>query len=98
VELKPKPALPDDEAPLEETASRSPAPAASDVADLTVHLLKARMRVAVESLEAAERLLRGRSPSHEAHAEAQRLIESARREMESLKSLLRGDGSSGGVL
>jgi hypothetical protein len=93
VEPKRKPA---DETPLEEPARDAPVPA--DVADLTFHLLKTRMRVAVESLEAAEKLLRGRSPSHVTHDEAQRLIESARREMESLKALLHGDGGPGGVL
>jgi hypothetical protein len=70
---------------------------ASDVADLRFHLLKTRLRVAVESLEGAERLLRTRGAHLGAGQEdARALIENARRELESLKSLVRGDG--GGVV
>ena len=66
----------------------------SEVADLRFHLARTRLRGALESLETAERLMRARGPHvGEERDHARVLIENARRELESLKSLLRGDGS-----
>ena len=78
----------------EDERPERPAAPASEVADLRLHLARTRLRVALESLESAERLLRAHGGHSEADQENARvLVDSARRELESLKSLVRGDGT-----
>jgi hypothetical protein len=89
----------DDEPRAAESEASAADTPASEVADLRFHLLKTRLRIAVESLETAERLLTIRgTQGEESHGEARRLIETAKHELESLKALIRGEGSSSGVL
>ena len=86
-----KPALHRDEA-VEASSTSGPEvdPRSASVSDLPSHLLKTRLRIAVESLETAEHLLRARGTLTEAQEEdIQRLVDTARRELESLKALLR---------
>lgn len=90
LELKRQP-----EEPLEPGAADAepqPVQEPAPVADITAHLLRTRLRVAVESLETAERLLLARTGSPAAQEQAEELIQTARRELESLRSLVRADG------
>jgi hypothetical protein len=93
VEPKLKPHA-DPESDAVEPATPTGPDVAAEVTDLRFHLLKARLRVAVESIGAAERLLRsGRDIGEDKERDARALLENARRELEQIKSLMRGDDS-----